>query len=330
MIKRIIVIGLLLVFAVRSNAQFVTGNSLFVNIGTVFSVDSLVFVPTEGLNLGDDYSLEVLHTAVPGNPKASIKKTFSFNKPVNFHGSVGIIYAPSQLNGNTESLLELANSWSDQSAFVTMTGSTRDLGMHYVSKDVADLDVRMLTLVDGQSALPVTLVAFDAEKEEKNVKLTWKTSFETNSDFFEIQRSQDAKEWQPLGRVASAGERKGETFYDFTDGNPAAGDNYYRLKMADRDGSFAFSQIRKVSWAGGWLAVFPNPAVDQLEVDAKEWAKVAKVRILNAGGATVKETREIAGAGGKHLSLTGFRPGNYILQIIYRDGSSERAHFVKY
>lgn len=330
MIKRIIVIGLLLVFAVRSNAQFVTGNSLFVNIGTVFSVDSLVFVPTEGLNLGDDYSLEVLHTAVPGNPKASIKKTFSFNKPVNFHGSVGIIYAPSQLNGNTESLLELANSWSDQSAFVTMTGSTRDLGMHYVSKDVSDLDLRILTLVDGQSALPVTLVAFDAEKEEKNVKLTWKTSFETNSDFFEIQRSPDAKEWQPLGRVASAGERKGQTFYDFTDGNPAAGDNYYRLKMADRDGSFAFSQIRKVSWAGGWLAVFPNPAVDQLEVDAKEWAKVAKVRILNANGATVKETREIAGAGGKYLSLTGFKSGNYILQIIYRDGSSERAHFVKY
>lgn len=313
-----------------AHAQFVTGNSLFVNIGTVFSVDSLVFVPTEGLNLGDDYSLEVLHTAVPGNPKASIKKTFSFNKPVNFHGNVGIIYAPSQLNGNTESLLELANSSSDQSTFVTMTGSTRDLGIHYVSKDVSDLDIRMLTLVDGQSTLPITLVAFDAEKEETGAKLTWKTSFETNSDFFEIQRSQDTKEWQPLGRVASAGERNGQTDYDFTDGNPAPGDNYYRLKMADRDGSFAFSQIRKVSWAGGWLAVFPNPAVDQLEVDAKEWAKVAKVRILNAGGATVKETREIAGSGGKYLSLTGFKPGNYILQIIYRDGSSERAHFVKY
>jgi hypothetical protein len=326
-----LLLGLVLFLTkLAAHAQFVTGNSLFVNIGTVFSVDSLVFVPTEGLNLGDDYSLEVLHTAVPGNPNPSIKKTFAFNKPVNFHGNLGIIYAPSQLNGNTESLLELANSWSDQSAFVTMTGSTRDLGIHYVSKDVADLDIRLLTLVNGQSALPVTLVAFDAEKEETAVKLTWNTSFETNSDFFEIQRSLDAKEWQPLGRVASAGESKGQASYDFTDSNPVAGDNYYRLKMADRDGSFAFSQIRKVSWADGGLAVFPNPAVDQLEVDVKEWSNVAKVRILNAGGATVKETREIAGSGGKYLSLTGFKPGNYILQIIYRDGSSERTHFVKY
>lgn len=313
-----------------AHAQFVTGNSLFVNIGTVFSVDSLVMVPTEGLNLGDDYSLQVAYTAVPGVPNASIKKTFVFNKPVNFHGSLGVIYAPSQLNGNTESLLELANSWSDESAFVTMTGSTRDLGLHYVSKNVADLDIRMLTLVNGQSVLPVTLVAFDAEKEEKAVKLTWKTSFETNSDFFEIQRSRDAKEWQPLGRVTSAGESKGQVSYGFADGNPLAGENYYRLKMTDRDGTFAFSQIRKVSWAGGGLAVFPNPAVDRLEVDVKDWSKVAKVRILNAAGRIVRDGGMALNSKQNNVPLTGFKPGNYILQIEYRDGSSERTHFVKY
>lgn len=321
---------ILLLANLTANAQFVTGNNMFVNIGTIFSVDSLVLVPTEGLNLGDDYSLQVQYTAVPGIPNASIKKTYVFNKPVNFHGSLGIIYAPSQLNGNTESLLELANSWSDESAFVTMTGSTRDLGIHYVSKDVADLDIRMLTLVNAQSVLPVTLISFDAQKHENAVKLSWKTSSETNSDFFEIQRSRNGKEWQPLGRVTSAGESKGQVSYDFTDGNPVEGNNYYRLKMVDRDGTFAFSQVRKVSWAGGGLAVFPNPATDRLEMEVKDWAKVAKVRVLNAGGAVVKETRGIAVPSGNYLPLTGFKPGNYILQIEYRDGSSESTHFVKY
>lgn len=329
-IKTSIALALCCMWSMQVQSQFVTGNSLFVNIGTVFSVDSLVFMPTEGLNLGDDYSLEVLHTAVPGNPNASIKKTFVFNKPVNFHGSLGVIYRPSQLNGNTESLLELANSWSDESAFVTMSGSVRDLGMHYVSKDVADRDIRMLTLVNGQSALPVTLVAFDVEKEEKGVKLTWKTSFETNSDFFEVQRSQDAKEWQPLGRVASAGESRGQVSYNFTDGDPSAGENYYRLKMADRDGTFAFSQLRKVSWAGGKLAVFPNPAVDRLEVDLKDWSEVVKVRILNAAGRIVRDGGMALNSKQTNVPLTGIKPGNYILQIEYRDGSTERTHFVKY
>jgi hypothetical protein len=330
MIKRITMIGLLLICTVRAQAQFVTGNNMFVNIGTVFSVDSLVMIPTEGLNLGDDYSLQVQYTAVPGNPNASIKKTYVFNKPVNFHGNLGVIYAPSQLNGNTESLLELANSWSDETAFVTMTGSTRNLGMHYVSKDVVDLDVRMVTLVNAQSALPVTLVAFEAQKEESSVKLNWETSFETNSEYFEIQRSHNAKEWRSLDRIQSTGESSAQVAYDFTDRNPAVGENYYRLKMVDRDGTFAFSQIRQVSWDGRELVVFPNPALDGLGMDVEDWSKVANVKVLNTGGNVVKDRLSTKEAREKHVSLTGFKPGNYILQVEYLDGSSERRHFVKY
>lgn len=328
--RNTIICLLLIVWSMQAQSQIVTGNSMYVKIGTVFSMDSLVFIPTEDLNLGNNYSLTVEHTSVPGNPNASINKKYVFNNPVNFHGNLGIIYDPAELNGNTESLLELANSWSDESGFVTMTGSAHNLGIHYVSKDVADLDIRLLTLVNAQSALPVTLVAFEAQKEEKNVRLTWKTSFETNSDFFEIQRSHDAKDWKPLDQVRSAGESSQQATYGFTDTDPIAGTSYYRLKMVDRDGTFAFSQIKKVSWDGTDLVVFPNPAVDRLEMVVKDWSKVEKVKILSADGAVVKETREAAVSRAKYIPLTGFKPGNYILQIEYRDGSSERTHFVKY
>ncbi|MDR6803505.1 hypothetical protein J2Y45_000775 [Dyadobacter sp. BE34] len=326
-----LITGLLLVLcAAQAKSQIVTGSNMYVKIGTILSMDSLVLVPTEDLNLGNNYSLTVAHTAVPGNPNASINKKYVFNNPVNFHGNVGIIYNPTELNGNTESMLELANSWSDESGFVTMSGSTRDLGLHYVSKDVADLDIRLLTLVNAQSALPVTLVTFDAEKEERSVRLSWKTSLETNSDFFEIQRSQDAKNWKELHRVQAAGESSQQATYGYTDAEPIAGTGYYRLKMVDRDGTFAFSQIRKVAWDGMDLVVFPNPAGDRLEMDLKDWSKVTKVSVLNAGGGIVKETAGPRGAKEKYILLTGFQPGSYILQIEYRDGSSERTHFMKY
>lgn len=321
---------LLTAASVTANAQFVTGNSLYVKIGTTFSVDSLVFIPTEDLNLGNNYSLQVDHTAVPGNPNASIKKKYKFNIPVNFEGNLGVIYDPAQLNGNTESLLEIANSMSDETAFVTLTGSVRDLNKHLVSKDVSGLDIGMLTLVNGQSALPVTLIAFETVKLEQAVKLSWKTSSETNSDFFEIQRSHNAKDWKSLGRVESAGDSKGQIGYDYTDIGPLGGNNYYRLKMVDRDGTFAFSQIKMVEWNVNALTVYPNPAVDRLEMDAKDWSKVASVKILNAEGRIVGERKPVAGPGEKHLSLTGFKAGNYILQIEYVDGSYERTHFVKY
>jgi hypothetical protein len=329
-IRNIITGLLLIVWSTQAQSQIVTGNSMYVKIGTVLSMDSLVMIPTEDLNLGNNYSLTVEHTAVPGNPNPSIKKKYVFNNPVNFHGNLGIIYDPAELNGNTESLLELANSWSDESGFTTMSGSTRDLGLHYVSKDVSDLDIRLLTLVNAQSALPVTLVAFDAEKEERAVRLSWKTSFETNSDFFEIQRSRDAKNWKALDQVRSAGESSQQTSYGYTDTDPIVGTGYYRLKMVDRDGTFAFSQIRKVSDDATELVVFPNPAVDRLELKVKDWSKVTKVSVLNAGGSLVKEAGEATSAKERYLPLTGFKSGNYILQIEYRDGSSERTHFVKY
>ncbi len=315
-------------FAAR--AQFVTGNSLYVKIGTTFSVDSLVFVPTEDLNLGNNYSLTVEHTAVPGNPNASINKKYVFNNPVNFEGNLGVIYDPVQLNGNTESLLEMANSWSDESGFVTMTGCTRDLGKHFVSKDVSGLDIKLLTLVNGQSVLPVTLVTFEAEKNEDAIRLIWKTSSETNSDFFEIQRSRNAKDWESLGRVHSAGDSRGEAGYDYTDHDPFGGNNYYRLKMVDRDGTFALSQVRMIAWNKNVSAVFPNPATDRLELDVKDWTKVVGVKVLNAGGVVLAERRGVTGAKEKHIPLAGFKSGSYMVRIEYRDGSFETMHFVKY
>lgn len=326
-----LITSLLLAFCTAQvHAQIVTGSSMYVKIGTVLSMDSLVLVPTEDLNLSNNYSLTVEHTAVPGNPNASINKKYVFNNPVNFHGNLGVIYDPAELNGNTESLLELANSWSDESGFVTMSGSARDLAQHLVSKDVTDLDIRLLTLVNAQSALPVTLVGFEAQKEGKKVQLSWKTSAETNSDFFEIQRSRNAKDWKFLGRVQSAGDSKVQNLYGYSDNAPIAGNNYYRLKMVDRDGTFAFSQIRAVSWNGNALAVFPNPAADRLEMEVEDWAKVVRVKILNAGGRVVEEHNPATVSSRKQVRLNGFKPGNYILQVEYRDGSSASTHFVKY
>lgn len=325
--RHYIIMGFLLALCtVDAKSQIVTGNSMFVQIGTVFSIDSLVLVPTEGLNLGDNYSLDVEYTAVPGNPQASIQKVYVFNKPVNFEGSVGIIYHPSQLNGNTESLLELANSWSDESGFVTMTGSTRDPAQHFVSKDVSGLDIRMMTLVNAQSALPVTLAAFQATKAEDGVRLDWNTTLETNSEYFEIQHSINGKVWHTLGKVAAAGESKLQNNYSFLHDDPQSGDNLYRLKMVDRDKTFAYSQIRQISWnSSGTFAVFPNPASDKLDIRTARKTPMEKLKILDTEGILVKEVNTPH----KPVALQGLGAGHYVLQVIYADGTIESRHFVK-
>ncbi|WP_143828785.1 T9SS type A sorting domain-containing protein [Dyadobacter fermentans] len=329
---RKIYIVLVLLFIVSGKAawaQITTGNELFAKANTIISLDSLVLVPSVDVDLSNR-SLTLAHTAVPGNPHASIGRQYLFDEPLLFSGDVGIIYRPSELNGNTESLLELSNSETNENGFVTFSGSSRDLAMHHVWKTVTGLNLKMLTLVNADAALPVALVAFHVRKEENGVEVAWETSFETNSDYFEIQRSGNAKDWQPIGRLSSAGESSQKTSYSYSDHAPMKGDNYYRLKMVDQDGTFAWSQIRKVTWDETALNIFPNPATDVLEMEAQDWLNVAQISVIDERGTVLKEQNPQTSSQRGSLSLEGLNAGSYILQARYFDGSVLRRHFIKH
>jgi hypothetical protein len=324
--KVLLVTGVALyVFAVTCKAQIVTGNSFYIKGGTTVFLDSLVLTPTTDLPLNNNI-LNVSHNAIPGAPTSSIEKVFVFNNNFVFNGIAGVLYSPSQLAGNNESLLEIANSPLQNSNFVVLTGCTQDPANHYVFRDISNLTIRALTLVNGQSVLPVTLTAFNATKAENGVRLDWNTTQEANSDFFEIQHSTNGKAWRALDQIRAAGDSKVQNDYSFLHADPNGGDNLYRLKMVDRDKAFSYSQVRQILWDGMTaLTVFPNPASDKLEVSAKRSILIEKLKILDSEGTLVKEID----ASGKPIALQGLGAGHYVLKVIYKDGSSESRHFIK-
>lgn len=91
--------------------------------------------------------------------------------------------------------------------------------------------------------LPVKLTQFSAENYDNHIELNWATSEEIQADFFEIQRSTNGKTWTSAGQTTASGSEQGLTQYSFHDEGPGDGLIYYRLKMVDKDGSFAFSKI---------------------------------------------------------------------------------------
>ena len=48
--------------------------------------------------------------------------------------------------------------------------------------------------------------------------------------------------------------------YNFVDGNPAEGANYYRLKMYDNLGNSAYSKTILVNFSLSNIQIYPNPA----------------------------------------------------------------------
>jgi hypothetical protein len=110
--------------------------------------------------------------------------------------------------------------------------------------------------------IPVTWLSFNATLENKFVLLNWKTATEANSSHFEIERSINGYQFEKIGTVRAAGNSNTITSYDFTDRLPVKGMNYYRLKQVDLDGSFLYSETRKVEIKTDLplFAIYNNPS----------------------------------------------------------------------
>ncbi|CAG4995392.1 hypothetical protein DYBT9275_01626 [Dyadobacter sp. CECT 9275] len=170
------------------------------------------------------------------------------------------------------------------------------------------------------SALPVVLSRFSAEKSEQSALLTWMTTSESNSERFDIERSLNGKEWNRIGSKEAKGESTQSLDYTFTDTKPAAGVNLYRLKMIDLDGTFAYSQIKTVSFEASNETVFyPNPASDVLHVKVDggyDMNAVSKLNIYDASGNLVL-TPELKS---DRMDVNALKNGLYIVQLIRKNG----------
>jgi len=110
--------------------------------------------------------------------------------------------------------------------------------------------------------LPVQLTYFEAKAIEKTVQVSWKTAAEKNSKEFVIERSQDFDSFSQIGKLNASGQSFERLQYELIDETPQTGINYYRLKMVDEDGKYAYSNIQDVLFGAGQLVVVvaPNPA----------------------------------------------------------------------
>ncbi|MEO6637779.1 MAG: T9SS type A sorting domain-containing protein, partial [Ginsengibacter sp.] len=82
--------------------------------------------------------------------------------------------------------------------------------------------------------------------KESNL-LSWKTSSEIKSNYYEVQRSKDGKNFKKIGNVYAQGTTSSENSYSFNDNMPLAGTNFYRLSIVDLDGKMSYSKTVTVS-----------------------------------------------------------------------------------
>jgi len=158
--------------------------------------------------------------------------------------------------------------------------------------------------------LPVTLSDLKATPAASDVVVNWKTSLEYNNKGFEVQRSNNSKDWYSLQFVNGAGESNFEKSYSYTDKNVAPGLYYYRLIQTDRDGKTKASAVVTATVGGkGHISLyqnFPNPfrGNTTIRFDLPS-AQKARLSVVDMNGREVKVLLDkVSEAGSHQVNLT--------------------------
>ena len=173
----------------------------------------------------------------------------------------------------------------------------------------------------NNNPLPVELVSFSGLCEEGVVNLTWQTASEFNSSHFDVEKSRDGENWQLLSTVPSAGTSNELITYQSFDKNGTNGNNYYRLRQVDIDGTEKVYDPINVSCTEetpGYFSSFPNPSGTsfQVVVNNKELIGTCTLNMVDATG-KVMEQREIEVNEGINMFVINqeLNPGIYFLNI---------------
>ena len=118
-------------------------------------------------------------------------------------------------------------------AYFRITGTT---GTNYES----DMGFDGFQGFGGGQPLPIDLISFSGELDPSGsiVILDWITSSQVNNDYFEIERSINAEEWQTISIIEGAGTTNSQINYNSLDYEPVKGVSYYRLKQTDYNGDY--------------------------------------------------------------------------------------------
>lgn len=169
--------------------------------------------------------------------------------------------------------------------------------------------------------LPITLKLWNGVYRNEKTYLSWETDKGVNFSHFVVERSADGVHYSTLGQVQASTSGALTLQYSFIDIAPAAGNNYYRLKMVDIDGRYEYSGIITIrtNAQGFEVTASPNPFTNNVLITIESKTdETVHLRVFNSDGKLVwrKSTAIYAGTNAQYFSeLQSLPRGIYYIKV---------------
>ncbi|HXB41940.1 MAG TPA: T9SS type A sorting domain-containing protein [Bacteroidia bacterium] len=188
--------------------------------------------------------------------------------------------------------------------------------------------------VNNVIVLPVELLSFDVKANQGKANISWKTATESNNNFFTIEKSKDAINYEEFKTVPGAGNSTISKIYSYIDNNPYPDVSYYRLKQTDYNGAFKYSKAiifnRDAELRAG-LKIVPNPATKEITLQyncADE--EIATIIIYDSKGIVVENSEKhcLVGKNSIEFDLSNYTKGIYFITFS-TNTKNHQTRFVK-
>jgi len=180
--------------------------------------------------------------------------------------------------------------------------------------------------LDIVATLPVKLISFTGTPLGKANQLRWQTAQEVNSSYFGVEKSTDGIHFTGIGNVTAKGNSSITESYEYLDAAPITGLNYYRLKIADKDASYNYSQTISIRNTGSYITLaYPNPAKSfvNLSFNAARAGRYS-FTVYSSNGKAVSTNRYAVNAGSQNITLplNNMAGGTYIIKVVDAEGNT--------
>lgn len=158
------------------------------------------------------------------------------------------------------------------------------------------------------------LISFAGKKTGQDVELRWDTKNEFDYTAFELQKSYDNINFEPVRNMqsTSSGTYTYKDMFSVTDTKPV----YYRLKQTDINDKISYSEVIIITTNGnGTFSVFPNPATNVIQFSLAQPVKSqVRLKIYNSMGILMKTSTFSTSTG--QQDITSLTTGSYTIEVI--------------
>jgi hypothetical protein len=169
--------------------------------------------------------------------------------------------------------------------------------------------------------LPMTWLQSSLSLNENQVIINWKTSNEINVSHYEIEESNDGKEFFSIG-IAKAFNNLiiNNYFFNLPEINF---EKYYRIRSIDFDGSYSFSKLMKLNESTeNQIKIYPNPAKSIITIQTQEI--INRYSIISSDGKLITNSNVL-----NQIDVSTIETGLYYLILELQNGQTINTKFNK-